>query len=181
MARITMQSFGKRFKKETHFKKPLGRTWTVKLLEKHLTKQSSEWGGVVTKYTSVRDYDNIIDSYENVWYQKVNTLLKSDTAVKNDMLTAMGVAQAGAAQAASGTGYIFWTKDRTGDNNAPGMQGEYDALTQPEQERCTWLQETTTEFHNYYVDNIVGRKILSGIKDKLASARAGGNDMTWTK
>ena len=119
MSRITMQSFGKRFKKETHFKKPLNRTWTVKLLEKHLTKQSAEWGGVITKDTPVRDYDSIIDSYENVWYQKVNTLLKSDTAVKNDMLTAMGVAQAGAAQAVSGAGYIFWTKDRNGDDPDP--------------------------------------------------------------
>ena len=75
MARITMQSFGKRFKKETHFKKPLNRKWMVKLLDKHLTKQSAEWGGVITKNASIQNYDNIIDSYENVWYQKVNTLL----------------------------------------------------------------------------------------------------------
>ena len=110
MARIAMQSFGKRFKQETHFKKPLSRTWTVKLLEKHLTKQSADWGGVITKDTSIQNYDDIIDSYENVWYQKVNTLLKTDTAVKNDMLSAMGAAQAVAVQAATGTEYIFWTK-----------------------------------------------------------------------
>ena len=110
MARITMQSFGKRFKKETHVKKPLNRTWTVKLLDKHLAKQSSEWGGVITKDTSIQNYDDIIDSYENVWYQKVNTILKTDTAVKNDMLTAMGVAQAAAAQAATGAGYFSGPK-----------------------------------------------------------------------
>ena len=122
MTRITMQSFGKRFEKETHFKKPLNRTWIVKLLDKHLTKQSAEWGGIITKDTSIQNYDDIIDSYENVWYQKVNTLLKTDTAVKNDMLTAMGAAQPAAVQAATGAGYIFWTKDRCSDNNGPGCK-----------------------------------------------------------
>ena len=107
MAKVTMQSFWKHLKKETHFKKSLNRTWTVKFLDKHLTKQSAEWWGVITKNTSIQNYDDIIDSYENVWYQKVNTLLKTDTAVKNDMLSAIGAAQAVAVQAATGAGYIF--------------------------------------------------------------------------
>jgi hypothetical protein len=37
----------------------------------------------------------------------------------------------------------------------------------------------TTQFHNYYVDKIGGKQILSGIRDKLAVARAGGNELAW--
>ena len=63
LGQCSMQSFGKCFKKEKHFKKPLDRTWTVKLLDKHLTKQSAEWGGVITKDTLIQNYDDIIDRY----------------------------------------------------------------------------------------------------------------------
>ena len=95
------------------------------------------------------------------------------------MLPAMGAAQAVAVQAATGVGYIFWTKDRCSDSNKPGFQAEFDAMTQQEQDRCSYLQETTTQFHNYYVDKIVGKHILSGIRDKFAVARAGGNELAW--
>ena len=43
------------------------------------------------------------------------------------------------------------------------------------------LQEITTKFHNYYVGKIVGKHILSGIRDELAVARAGGNELAWLK
>ena len=82
----------------------------------------------------------------------------------------MGAVQPAAVQAATGAGYIFWTKDRYSDNNGPGMQAEFDAMNKQERDRCSMLQEMTTQFHSYYVDKIVGKQILSGIRDKLAVA-----------
>ena len=133
MARITMESFDKRFKKETHFKKPLSRDWSVKSFDSHLKRQKEEWGGQITKLTSVRQYEDIISNYESLWYTWKNSLLRTDTAVKNGMFAAMGLAQG--ANQDMGAGHIFFAKDPTGDLVDAALQAEFDTMT-PDAQVC---------------------------------------------
>jgi len=170
MARITMESFEKRFRKETHFKKPLSRDWTVKAFETHLKRQMAEWGGEITKSTSVRQYELIISSYESLWVTWTNTLLRTDTAVKNGMFAAMGIAVG--AQQGMGAGFIFFTKDPCSDVVDPALQAEFNLMSPQEQDRCDYLQKLCTSFHCYHSDKIVDAKIWAGIRDALQKERS---------
>ena len=122
-----MECFERRFRKKTHFEKPMGRGWTSKSFDAHMKRQNDEWGGPITEETSIRNYEKIISNYESVWYSFTNSLLCADVAVKNSMFASMGIAQAG--QQSMGAGYIFFTKDPTGDVVDDDLQDEFDALS----------------------------------------------------
>ena len=166
-----MERFKRRFRKKTHFEKSLGRDWTSKSFDAHMKRQNDEWGGRTTKETSIRNYEKIISNYELVWYSFTNLLLRTDMAVKNSMFASMGIAQAG--QQSIGAGYIFFTKDPTGDIGDNNLQDKFAALSPQEQNRCDYLQKLCTAFHCYFSDTIVNSKIWAGIRENCRRQEQG--------
>ena len=158
-----MRGFSKQFREETYLKLPLNRDWegVAKALAVHVAKQKSEWGGLVTKTTTLRYFDRIVLSYESVFLVFINTVLKRDDSVKNSMLSALGVQVAGPA-AVSGAGFVFWLEDMHGGNSAVGLQAKYDAMPVAEQHR---LQKLSNDFLLYYMEKIIGREFMTTIMD----------------
>ena len=78
-----------------------------------------------------------------------------------------------------GAGYIFFTKDPTGDVDDNALQDEFDNLSPQEQNRCDYLQKLCTAFHCYFSDKIVNGKIWAGIRDTLQKARSRNTTLTW--
>ena len=150
----------------------------AKALAVHVAKQKSEWGGLVTKTTTLRHFDRIVLSYESVFLVFINTVLKRDDSVKNSMLSALGVQVAGPA-AVSGAGFVFWLEDMHGGNSADGLQAKYDAMPVAEQHRCDWLQKLSNDFLLYYMEKIIGREFMTTIMDMYSVAMDDDQDFVW--
>ena len=95
----TMDQFRERFRDETYFPKPLGRSWVVSTLTKFVKNELPGLGGVANKATGVREWKKVVGKYETLIFQFVNETMSKgkDSALTNSMFAAMGAG--GAAQA----------------------------------------------------------------------------------
>ena len=176
-----MDEFRARFKEETYFKKPQGREWDISALKTFVKTTLPTLGGVVTKNTGIREWNRIIEKYENIIFEFINQLMSKgrDSALTNSMVAAMG-SGSGERSTMLGEGYMFWCKDRTGDDPSPDMQARFEAMAQEQQECCDWLQSFSREAHLYYVDQIIDEKLRSSLVAEIAQLKADGTKFEWS-
>ena len=177
--KMTMKGFTNRYREETYFKRPLGREWTVKTFAPFVLKMKADHGGIVTKQTTPREFARIVKLYESFWLDHLNLLLRKDDAVKNGMLAALGVAVAETPAANMGAGFIFWQDDPHGGDNSPEMQARFDALPQSEQDRCDWLQKSYNDFLLYFMEKIIGARLMTSLRDQYVIAVDDDQLFTW--
>jgi hypothetical protein len=178
--KMTMKGFTDHYRDETNFKRPLGRVWEVKTFATFVTKMSTEHGGMINLQTTPRTFSRVVGLYEAFWLDHMNVLLRKDTGIRNGMLAALGVAVAGAAPAANlGAGLIFWQADPHGGNQLPAMQVRFNAMEQAEQDRCDWLQTTFNKFLLYFMEKIIGSRLMTSLRDAYIIAVDAGNDFKW--
>ena len=127
----SMAAFRERFRDETYFKKPLDRGWDIPALKRFIKDDLPKLGGKVTKKTAARTWKKVSEGYEEIMYDYVSTLMSKgkDPALANSMLAAMGVGAAPGARGNLGEGFMFWTKDRTGDIEDAALQAEFNAMS----------------------------------------------------
>ena len=131
-----MDQFRERFRDETYFPKPLGRSWVVSTLTKFVKNDLPGLGGVATKATGVREWKKVVEKFETLIFQFVNETMSKgrDSALTNSMFAAMATGGQPAVGAQNlGAGYLFWTEDRTGDVADVALQARFDAMPAKEQ------------------------------------------------
>ena len=175
----SMAAFRERFRDETYFKKPLDRGWDIPALKRFVKDDLPKLGGKVTKKTAARTWKKVSEGYEEIMYDYVSTLMSKgkDPALANSMLAAMGAAPG--ARGNLGDGFMFWTKDRTGDINDAALQAEFNAMSVQEQNCADWLQKLNRGLNLYFVDRIVDAKMRSMLMAELARLRASNTDFEW--
>ena len=66
-----------------------------------------------------------------------------------------------------------------GRKKDPKLQRKYNAMPEPEQNRCDWLQKLSNQFLLYYIERILGSQCITTIKDLYSVAVDNGRDFAW--